>query len=89
MQGLRVSELDHLRSLMHVCDVLGKVACQLLNEPLEQITVTLEGDYAKEKPEPLLLAVAKVRCCFLLIQLSINKTWRCHSFVSAMTLACA
>ncbi|CEM11643.1 unnamed protein product [Vitrella brassicaformis CCMP3155] len=57
--GLRAAELQQLLPLLTCCDTLGRLAVQLLYGPMERITVVLEGDYAAERGEPPLLAVAK------------------------------
>lgn len=56
--GIRISEVQHLRTLLNCCETLGFLAAQLLNEAAICVCVTLEGAYADEKGEPLLLAVA-------------------------------
>jgi len=57
--GLRAAELQSLRGLIQGCDTLGRIAVQLLKGPLEQVSCVLEGSYADEKSEPLMLATAK------------------------------
>eukprot|EP00922_Rhytidocystis_sp_ex-Travisia-forbesii_P062128 GHVS01091987.1.p1 GENE.GHVS01091987.1~~GHVS01091987.1.p1 ORF type:complete len:569 (-),score=84.42 GHVS01091987.1:322-2028(-) len=57
--GLRPSEMESLRPLLSCGNALGRVAAQLLIGPVETISVTLEGcEYAEERGEPALLAVA-------------------------------
>ncbi|CEL95534.1 unnamed protein product [Vitrella brassicaformis CCMP3155] len=57
--GMRAAELQQILPLLSCCDDLGKVTVQLLQGALEKITVTLEGEYASERGDPMLLAVAK------------------------------
>eukprot|EP00922_Rhytidocystis_sp_ex-Travisia-forbesii_P062132 GHVS01091991.1.p1 GENE.GHVS01091991.1~~GHVS01091991.1.p1 ORF type:complete len:592 (-),score=69.87 GHVS01091991.1:425-2128(-) len=57
--GLRAAEMESLRPLLSCANSLGRLAAQVINAPVEAISVTLEGcEYAEERGEPALLAVA-------------------------------
>lgn len=57
--AFRAADMERLGPFVKCCDVLGRVAAQLLAGPIDSIEVTQEGhDYCEEKGEPLLLAAA-------------------------------
>jgi len=58
LAGIRPQDLFGLHPLLNCCTIMGRVAAQILDGPLVDVICTVEGRYAEEKGELLLMAVA-------------------------------
>eukprot|EP00916_Digyalum_oweni_P007275 GHVL01012296.1.p1 GENE.GHVL01012296.1~~GHVL01012296.1.p1 ORF type:complete len:317 (-),score=51.23 GHVL01012296.1:55-1005(-) len=57
--GLRTSELQKILPLLKLSDKLGSMVVQMFDYPVEQVCVTLKGDFVANKADPIILSALK------------------------------